>query len=302
MNTRYLKYFISVAKYLNFTKAAQECYISQTAMSQHISKMEEELGFKLFFRNNRVVELTPGGKVFLEEAHELVRRYDHAVFWGSVAAMDYKGVLRVGYLCNHEKSFLPNILKEFHQRNPRIEIVLRRDNFLQLLDGLNNNKLDVILVYPYDIPDPTKIKMKSFKYDNVALVVSKDHPLAHAKKVNIDMMRGENFILYSELKFPVMHTNIINQCKEYGFEPKVIGAPQDFDSLLLMIEIGLGVTFIPTSVRSSNNGNLAYIEVENAGAFSMEHSIVSLKENTNPSLNIFWKIVDEMDKDGELQG
>ena len=98
MDIRCLKYFVSVAKHMNFTRAAKECFISQTAMSQHISKMEEELGFKLFYRNNRYVELTPGGKVFLEEATNLLRKFDHAVFWSSVASMDYTGQLRVGFL------------------------------------------------------------------------------------------------------------------------------------------------------------------------------------------------------------
>ena len=132
MDIRCLKYFVSVAKHMNFTKAAQECFISQTAMSQHISRMEEELGFKLFYRNNRRVELTPGGKVFLEEATNLLRKFDYAVFWGSVASMDYTGHLRIGFLSYTEKRFLPQLLKIFHSRNPRVEIVLVRKNLVDL--------------------------------------------------------------------------------------------------------------------------------------------------------------------------
>ena len=148
MDIRCLKYFVSVAKHMNFTRAAKECFISQTAMSQHISKMEEELGFKLFYRNNRRVELTPGGKVFLEEATNLLRKFDHAVFWSSVASMDYTGQLRVGFLSYAEKWFLPDLLRVFHHRNPRVEIVPSRNNLVGLYEGLRTGDLDVIVAYP----------------------------------------------------------------------------------------------------------------------------------------------------------
>lgn len=64
MDIRGLKYFISAAECLNFTRAAKECFITQTAMSQHIANMEKELGFQLFRRNNRNVELTTAGRDF----------------------------------------------------------------------------------------------------------------------------------------------------------------------------------------------------------------------------------------------
>ena len=79
MDIRGLKYFIAAAECLNFTKAARECYITQTAMSLHIAKMEEELGFQLFNRNNRTVELTMAGRDFYQRARLVVQTYEEAV-------------------------------------------------------------------------------------------------------------------------------------------------------------------------------------------------------------------------------
>ena len=73
MDIRGLQYFISAAECLNFTRAARECYITQTAMSLHIAKMEKELGFQLFSRKNHVVKLTPAGKDFYVRAQRIVR-------------------------------------------------------------------------------------------------------------------------------------------------------------------------------------------------------------------------------------
>ena len=74
MTTNQLKYFVTAAKCLNFTEAGRQHYISQTAITQHIQALEEQLGVKLFSREKRKVELTPAGKVFLEEARAILER------------------------------------------------------------------------------------------------------------------------------------------------------------------------------------------------------------------------------------
>lgn len=76
MNIHSLQYFCSVAKHLNFSKAAEECHIAQTAMSRSIAAMEDELGFRLFDRTRHHVELTPAGAYFLKEAAQIVEQYN----------------------------------------------------------------------------------------------------------------------------------------------------------------------------------------------------------------------------------
>jgi DNA-binding transcriptional LysR family regulator len=88
MDIRGLESFISVAEHRSFTKAANACFITQTAMSLRIAKLEKELQFKLFWRNHRSVTLTPGGRVFLEEARRLVARYEDAVHRSRGASLD----------------------------------------------------------------------------------------------------------------------------------------------------------------------------------------------------------------------
>ena len=69
MSFRRIEYFLSVAKHLNFTKAARECYVAQAAISQQIKQFEEELGFKLFDRGGTAVALTPAGEYFARQCH-----------------------------------------------------------------------------------------------------------------------------------------------------------------------------------------------------------------------------------------
>ncbi len=73
MNTKQLEYFISVAENLSFTKTAEKFYISQTAVTQQIKSLEEQINVTLFTRSKRHVELTPAGKVFLSEARTIIK-------------------------------------------------------------------------------------------------------------------------------------------------------------------------------------------------------------------------------------
>ncbi len=80
MDIQKLKYFISAAENLNFTKAAKDCFITQTAMSQLIANMEKELGFKLFLRNNRNMSLTAAGQTFYDQMKIMVASYENTVY------------------------------------------------------------------------------------------------------------------------------------------------------------------------------------------------------------------------------
>ena len=78
MNSRQLEYFLAVARELNFTKAAESMFVSQTAVTQQIKVLEEQLGVHLFERTKRKVALTPAGRVFQEEAVDILKRIDLA--------------------------------------------------------------------------------------------------------------------------------------------------------------------------------------------------------------------------------
>ena len=97
MNINQLKYFISVAEYRSFTKAANQFYISQTAITQQIQALEESMGVTLIDRSRRPIMLTPAGNVFLNEARAILERMDMAVSRVRDASTGLVGTLRIGY-------------------------------------------------------------------------------------------------------------------------------------------------------------------------------------------------------------
>lgn len=136
MDTQKLIYFIAAVKHLNFTKAANECHIAQTAMSRYISSLERELGFQLFYRDNRNVSLTAAGESFYQEAVLLTEGLERAAAQARLIANGYEGVLRIGFGPSAERELVVSSMEQFVQRYPKVELICLEYNYSLLVDHL----------------------------------------------------------------------------------------------------------------------------------------------------------------------
>src|SRR3954454_14526676 len=107
MEIRQLRYFTAVAEHLNFTEAAKKLFVAQPAVSQQIASLEKEIGFKLFNRDKHSVQLTHAGRVFLNDALEMLDRSEAAIKKARKAAIGEVGQLSIGFLNAPVKKFLP---------------------------------------------------------------------------------------------------------------------------------------------------------------------------------------------------
>ena len=118
MSFRRIEYFLSVAKHLNFTKAARECFVAQAAISQQIKQFEEELGFKLFERGGAAVSLTPAGEYFARQCQGVLSQYNGAVKQARSIADGEKRDLRLGINGPFAQDSIPGFLRQFRQIYP----------------------------------------------------------------------------------------------------------------------------------------------------------------------------------------
>ncbi|MFR0770356.1 MAG: LysR family transcriptional regulator [Dysosmobacter sp.] len=116
MNRNQLKYFVAAAESRSFTKAAEQFYISQTAITQQIRLLEETLGCPLFDRSTRPVSLTPAGTIFLREAKGILERMSRAQERVHDASTGLSGTLRVGYVRGTSAATCPPISANFTSR------------------------------------------------------------------------------------------------------------------------------------------------------------------------------------------
>ena len=195
MNQNQLKYFVAAAETRSFTKAAEQFYISQTAITQQIRQLESSLGCVLFDRSTRPVTLTPAGKMFLLEAKAILERMSQAARRVHDASVGLSGSLRVGYLRGYERSDLSVLMQRFHQRNSNVLITFYRCSTDVLAAGLLHHVYDIIFTW-----DSTNLKQQEgidfLVVQKAKLVVAlyAGHPFAQRRQLRREELRGEHFI------------------------------------------------------------------------------------------------------------
>lgn len=287
-----LNYFISAARHLNFTKAAEECCITQTAMSLHISKLERELQFSLFYRNNRKVMLTPAGEVFLEEARKIVSEYALGVERAQNAALGYEGTLKIGYPNYLERASLPLLIKRFHQRYPKIKLELNRGSQWSLLNEVREGNCDIVMILPYELEDDHAICLEQVSSFPICLAVSKQHPLAAHSAIPVRLLQEETMIIVSSEKLPRVNRRMWDDWGRHGFKPRAVVEADSLDTILLMVEAEVGVALIPSHLKELLEHHLAFIDLEDV-PFILDVSLSFTCVNKNPALQLFLNVLTE---------
>ena len=196
MELRQLKYFVKSAEYLNFSVAAKHLYITQSTLSQQIKQLEYELGFELFLRNSRHILLTEAGEEFLPFARKTILDAEDGVQRLHDLQHVKTGTLRVGVTYSLS-TVLTEGLISFMKAFPGIKLEIYYKTVDELLVLLREHKVDFILSYKPLSDAPDVDSMPLFE-NTLALVVSKDHPLASRKTIKLNELSGKPLILPSK--------------------------------------------------------------------------------------------------------
>ena len=143
MDLRKLRYFVATAEELHFGRAARRLGLSQPPLSMQLRALEEDLGVRLFDRDNRNVALTRVGALLLDEARRILAQVDHARSLVQGAARGEHGTLSIGFITPVEYSFLPPLLREFRRRHPLVALQLRELMTDEQLAQFERGTLDV---------------------------------------------------------------------------------------------------------------------------------------------------------------
>jgi len=290
-----LEYFIAAARFLNFTRAAEECCITQTAMSLHIAKLEKELGFKLFYRNNRSVSLSPGGATFYKEALSLLKLYKEAVSKSSSAASGAEGILRIGFTNYIERGFLPELIRSFRKQYPQIEIILNKNEQPLSLNELQSGLNDLILVFPYDAEKHEDLELIPLASHPVCAVIRKDHPLAVHDAIDLKELFGEAVIIISRSQSPFLYQQVQKDWLEQGFFPEAVLEADSADGILFFVEAGFGNALMPRYIRQMSGSALKILDLKNCG-IKVEIAAAYSRKNKNPALKLFLAALEDFRK------
>lgn len=247
MNIKQLEYFVNVAEALNFTKAAERCFISQTAMSQQIKALEETVGVPLLIRNHHKVELTAAGRIYLNEARAIIERSSEAMRLARTASESIEGSLSIGYIRGYGQRDFVEQLQRFSTANPNVKISLYRDNMSILMDHLENGDCDVVFTSsPHSWAKYPGVDHHKIAAYPLMAVLPTGHWLASRNSLTYSDLSEEQFIMMQPSGRPTdeMEESLLIYEKG-GFVPNIVALHQDPEEILLCVAVGMGISLLP---------------------------------------------------------
>ncbi|MCM3569827.1 LysR family transcriptional regulator [Neobacillus mesonae] len=241
MELKQLHYFSEVVKHGSFTKAAIALYTSQPSVSNAVKELEKELSVELLIRSMRKIELTDTGRLLFSYCQQMEHLLE--AFQQDLDALktNKTGVVRMGSTSTIGAQFFADVIAEFRKTYPDITIKFTEGGVIQLQKALLAGELDVMIVH-------TPVDEALFNYfiflkGDLRLIVSKNHPLAGAEKVDWQTLKNENFILLPD-GYKIREL-ILSECHKIGFSPKIICETSHWDFLIEMVNKEQGITILP---------------------------------------------------------
>ncbi len=264
MDIKQIRTFISVANNSNFTKAAEEMFMTQSSVSKIIKSLEDELDIQLFYRTPKI-ELTDSGKELYRQSIHIISLIDSIPTEIQNVVNLKRGEIKIGIPPIIGASFFPQIIGEFKSLYPNIEIKLIEVGSKRIEEKLEKGELDIGVICSYP-KYSEEYNMIEYVRSPLLLGLNTSNSLSNKDIIKYRDLKDENFILFQE-DFS-LYDFIIKRCVENNFEPNIICNSSQRDFIVEMVAAELGITFLPEIICSKiNRPEIQFISLEEPKIF-----------------------------------
>ncbi|MBR7801439.1 LysR substrate-binding domain-containing protein [Undibacterium fentianense] len=292
MHLQQIRYFLALAEEQHFWKTSEKVFITQSALSRHIKSMEEELGFALFERDKRNVNLTPAGEFLRDHYGRLLSEFESVTRRASQIAKGEVATLRIGHPASITFSILPDLLLALHQQYPQIAVQMFEVDAADVDPFLQAHRIDI--AFNRESAKARDLISRPLMHEHFALVVPEQHRYANKRSLqykDLLQLRDEVFVLPA-LTGNSEHASQVKAVFEAaGFDP-LIRVESDFGVTLLgLVSKGLGISVMPISYSHHLNHHLKFIPLPATS------SLLALwrAQDTSPALQIFLGVMEQFD-------
>jgi LysR family transcriptional regulator, hydrogen peroxide-inducible genes activator len=276
MEMHQLRYVVAVSRAGNFSRAAEQCHVSQPSLSQQILKLEEELGERLFDRMKREAKLTPHGEAFLPRAVKILEEVDAARREALDAHSLLRGRLIIGVLPTIAPYLLPTVLVSFAEKFPGVEIVVHEDTTAQLLKLAQAYEIDFALA-SRPIQDQ-RMEVKVLFTEELQLALPPGHPLTRKRTVRLADLEKEPFIVMKEGH--CLGDQVLNFCDRRDLKPTINFRSAQLETIQALVRTGVGISLVPAMAARRERNDLP--EYRSLPAPKPERKIVAVWPKQRP--------------------
>ncbi|KAF1025678.1 MAG: HTH-type transcriptional regulator GltC [Burkholderia plantarii] len=278
-----LRYFVTLAETRHFGRAATRLNLSQPPLSRQIAALEASLSVTLVERGPRGVTLTPAGERFYEDARAILASLERAARHAKAAAAGTAGKLTVGFTMCSAYSVVPRYAREFAAAWPEVALQLRETVSNDLAEQVLNGQIDAAILFPG--PPHEGLAQRIVVTEPLCVALSRDHPRARARRLRIAELADEPFVMAVADVAPTLRAAIVDHCRQGGFTPNVRLEVQLQQTVLGLVDEGVGVALVPESMRRARWAGVAFRPL--ADAPTIEQALVWSPSNRNPCLARF---------------
>lgn len=248
MDVRQLKYFVAVADARNFTRASEVLHIAQPPLSRQIQLLEEELGVQLILRNSRPLCLTEAGRMFYEQALQIINRLDQLKAATRQIGLNQPRTLSIGFVASTLYGGLPMLVRKLRQHYPDVDIQLVELTSQQQIAALKSGRIDVGFgrVRGAD----STVARTILREERLVLAIPLGSTLAlDTRRIALSAVEGQSLIIYPKEPRPSFADHVLGLLNDHGVRPARVNEVREIQTALGLVAAESGLCLIPASAR-----------------------------------------------------
>jgi len=267
MDLQQLRVFREAAKAGGFTRASEELHLSQSTISLHIKRLEEELGCPLFLRAKKRVYLNEAGGVLLQYADRIFQEIKNAEMAVRELSELQCGTIRLGSGATTVTYLLPRILGAYQRKYPEIELIVTTNSSEALALAVHQQKLDLAVVM-LPVQPSLALELLPILREELVYVVHSNHPLAAKQIIHPQDILEVSFISF--LQGSAMQMNLDTHFAAMGITPRITMEMENIEAIKALVRAGLGAAVLPACSVSPTQGTIRPLRIR---GFRMEREL-----------------------------
>ena len=254
MNLRDLEYVVAIAEHMHMARASEHCHVSQSTLSIQLKKLEDELGVKIFERNNRRIKITTVGTMILESARTTLREASRLHGIAREYQNPYSGEFQLGLFPTLAPYLLPVITRKIQKAHPHLHLSLAEEKSPELITKLLQGDLDAaLLALPIQSPN---LEYKFLFADPFYFACHKSHPLAKKSRIDVTDLKNAELLLLEDGH--CFRNQALEVCQLASATENRAFRGTSLETLRRMVAANLGVTLMP-KIACLREAHLKYI-------------------------------------------
>lgn len=271
MELRHLRYFVTLATELNFTRAAERLLVAQPSLSRQIQDLEREVGARLIERGGAKTALTAAGRVFLEGAEATLASAAETIRRARNQANTALTTLRVGYLHPHFDRLILRVIEAFRQTHPLVAVVPMEMNPVRQADAIERDEIDIGLSGLRHIAETRGLMHEPFTAPMPFMAaLPKGHRLTKRRTMVLADYEGEYLIPISDATFPGATSIVTRVFREAGVKVRMRTGAETTTSIFGQVAAGLGLSIVPELLRHSAPAGVVFRPLDDGPVVQFE--------------------------------